>query len=313
MNTATGRRISQAVLEDGDMRVSVLSYGATTQGWWYKGIPLILGYDDPNDYITDRNYMGAIVGRVANRIGGAKFDMDDARFELDANEGPNTLHGGRAGLSHRNWDLEQLLANKVVLRLTSLEGECGFPGTVQFEVHVSLEYPRLVYEFHAKPDRPTPISMAQHNYYSLGSTSGISGHQLKLAADRLLSVKGQGIPLGPIAKAAEQGLDFTSSTAIKTTDIDNFFVFNRERSSAHPVAELTAPSGLKMRLWSDQDGAQVYTGAHLTGMFSKRAGMCIEPSGYPNALNVPAFPSILCSPDLPYRQSLILEITEGER
>ncbi len=306
-------RIERAVLNDGDMRVSLLSYGATTQGWWYKGMPMILGYENPRDYVTDNNYLGAIVGRVANRIGAARFDMENVRYELDANEGRNSLHGGRAGLSYQNWALEQMTANEAILRLTSPEGASGYPGTVRFEVRVRLDYPRLVYSISAQPDRPTPVSIAQHNYYSLGCVTGISEHCLRLTSNRYLEVDNQGIPSGKIVDARDSGMDFSAPKAISAvlTDLDNYFVFNSAREKGLPVADLTTPTGLKLSVWSDQAGVQIYSGAHLTEPFYKSAGVCIEPSGYPNAPNIPEFPSIICAPEAPYEQTLILQISEG--
>ncbi|WP_171126043.1 MULTISPECIES: aldose epimerase family protein [unclassified Ruegeria] len=307
-------RIETAVLSDGDMRVSLLSYGAITQGWWYKGLPMILGYESPQDYVTDKSYMGAIVGRVANRIGNARFDMENVRYELESNEGRNSLHSGWAGLSHQNWALEKIAANEAVLRHTSPEGASGFPGEVRFEVRVKLENPRLIYSISAQPDRPTPISIAQHNYYCLGSTTGISGHSLRLASHRVLELDNQGIPSGILNDARKGGMDFSEPKAISATltDLDNYFVFDPARENGLPVADLTAPNGLQLSVWSDQAGAQVYSGAHLSEPFHKNAGVCIEPSGYPNAVNIPEFPSIIYSPEAPYAQTLIIEISEGE-
>lgn len=305
-------QIEGAVLNDGKMRVSLLSYGAITQGWWYKGLPMILGYENPQDYVTDTNYLGAIVGRVANRIGAARFDLGNVRYELDANEGRNTLHGGHVGLSHQYWNLEQTSAAEAVLRLTSPEGDSGFPGVIRFELRVRLDDPSLIYSISAIPDRPTPISIAQHNYYCLGTTGDNQGHRLRLASNRYLEVDDQGIPSGEIKDAKEGGIDFSTLKMISaaSADLDNYFVFDHTRDYGSPVADLTAPSGLKLSVWSDQAGAQVYSGSHLAKPFRKWGGLCIEPSGYPNAPNIPAFPSIICTPDTPYEQTLVLKISE---
>ena len=133
MKPETGKTsgIETATLTDGNMRVSVLNYGAITQGWWYGDVPLILGFEDPNEYLTDTRYLGAIVGRVANRIRGAAFDLDGASFELNANEGKNTLHGGDDGLSKQFWELKQIAQNEVFLSYVSRDGESGFPGEYQ--------------------------------------------------------------------------------------------------------------------------------------------------------------------------------------
>ena len=298
-------------LQDGSMRVSMLGHGAVTQGWWYKDQPLILGYEDPSQYLDDPFYLGAIVGRVANRIGGAGFELDGTRHALSANEGPNTLHGGSEGLSRQSWQIERLSRREAVLVHISPDGTCGFPGAVRFEVRVRLDCPRLTYLISAWPDRPTPISIAQHNYYTLGSTQGISEHLLQLASHRHLELDDQGIPRGGIVDSESVGLDFSSPRRIgqAAKDLDHFFLFRTGGMLDRPVAALAAPSGLTMTVRSDQPGAQVYSAAHLSAPFAPYAGVCIEPSGYPNAPNVPAFPAIVCAPDRPYRQTLILEIT----
>ncbi|WP_302478124.1 aldose epimerase family protein [Ruegeria arenilitoris] len=301
------------VLQDGDMRVSLLGYGAITQGWWYKGQPLILGYDDPTEYLNDPFYLGALVGRVANRIGGAGFDLDGTHHALIANEGSNTLHGGAEGLSRQFWQVEQLSPCEAVLVHVSPHGAGGFPGAVRFEVRVRLDFPRLTYSISAWPDRPTPISIAQHNYYTLGSARGISEHRLQLASDRHLELDDQGIPSGGIVDSASVGLDFAAPQPIgqAAMDLDHFFLFGTGGKVAQPVATLAAPSGLTMTVHSDQPGAQVYSAAHLSAPFAPHAGLCIEPSGYPNAPNVSAFPSIISTLEKPYQQTLMLEISEA--
>ncbi|SHF19083.1 aldose 1-epimerase [Ruegeria intermedia] len=294
------------------MRVSVLGHGAVTQGWWYKGRALILGYDDPLHYLDDPFYRGAIVGRVANRIGGAGFTLDGAHHALEPNDGPNTLHGGPEGLSRQPWQIERVSPREAVLAHVSPDGAGGFPGTVRFELRIRLDCPRLTYSISAWPGRPTPISIAQHNYYTLGSARGISEHRLQLASDRHLELDGQGIARGGIVDSASAGLDFSSPRRIgqAATDLDHFFLFRTGGRLDQPVATLAAPSGLTMTVRSDQPGAQVYSAAHLSAPFAPHAGVCIEPSGHPNAPNVATFPSIVCTPDKPYHQTLVLEISE---
>ncbi len=305
--------IEEVALQDGSMRVSLLSCGAITRGWWFNETPLILGYDNPQDYLNDRNYLGAIVGRVANRIGGAAFTIGGTRFELSANEGRNTLHGGVSGLSRVNWRITQVSGREAVLSVISPDGDNGFPGRVRFEVRVSLEEPRLTYTISAVPDRPTPVSIAQHNYYSLGDGASVLDHHLKLAARQRLELDGQGVPSGRLVDVGNGRLDFREGRAVGVVsgDIDHYFVFDPDRDPQQPVAQLAAPSGCAIAVYSDQPGAQVYAGGHLSAPFGAGAGLCIEPSGYPNAVNIPVFPSVLCTPEKPYHQTLTLEAIEG--
>ena len=295
------------------MHVSLLNYGAVTQFWTYQDIPLILGYDDPFTYTTETNYyLGAIVGRVANRISGAQFTLDNIKHHLDANVGTNTLHGGVDGLSQQYWKLDQIANNKAEFTYLSLDGEGGFPGKIFCKLHVILNYPSLTYIITAQPNRPTPINLAQHNYYTLGSNDGISQHYLKLPSKSYLKLNDQLIPSGEINEA-ESKFDFTSSKSINEVShiLDRFYLIGDTANPNTLVAELTAPSGISLKVYSDQHGAQVYSGGKLSTPFFSEAGFCIEPSGYPNALNIPTFPSIICTPDNPYQQTLRLEINEN--
>ncbi len=305
-------RIETATLTDGDMRVSVLNYGAITQGWWYKDIPLILGLDDPTAYFADPSFMGTIVGRVANRIGGAQFTLRGECFGLSANENGNTLHGGEDGLAKQFWTLEQNAVNDVTLRYLSPVGESGFPGAVRLETRVTLLSPRLIYRFAAYPDRPTPISLAQHNYYTLGSSIGVDDHLLTLAADQFLEKDDNGIPSGRVRPTRGDALDLTSPRPVGSVQpgIDHYFCFDQTRDPRAPVAVLRASSGLVLSAFSDQPGAQIYSGARLAKPQIGSAAVCIEPSGYPNAPNIASFPSVIHSPENPYHQVLSLEISE---
>jgi aldose 1-epimerase len=305
--------IQTALLTDGDMRLSVLNYGAITQGWWYKDVPLILGLNDPSAYLTDTRYLGAIVGRVANRIGGAKFELEGASFDLSVNEGENTLHGGDDGLSKQFWDLEQVAQNQVLLSYVSRDGESGFPGEIRFDVRIYLQFPRLIYSIIAQPDRPTPISIAQHNYYTLGGSEGVDAHMLKLATDRYLEIDDQRISSGQICTTKESDLDFSVSKTIGSASrgIDHYFCFDHDRDPKAPIAEFTSPSGLSLTVYSDQPGAQVYSGYEMPDPLRGSRGLCIEPSGYPNAPNVSSFPSMIFTPENPYRQELVLELSGG--
>lgn len=308
------KQIETATLIDGDMRVSVLNYGAITQSWQYKDASLILGFEDPNGYLTDTRYFGAIVGRVANRIGGAKFDLADTRFELSANEGGNTLHGGADGLSKQFWDLEQIAQNEVLLSYVSRDGESGFPGEVRFELRICLQSPRLIYSIVAQPSMPTPISITQHNYYTLGASDGVDGHALELAANRYLEIDDQGIPTGRIHPTQGSELDLSAHKTIGhySDGIDHFFCFDQDRDPKSAVARLKASSGLALTVYSDQPGAQVYSGYKSSQSPFCSKAVCIEPSGYPNAANIPSFPGVIYTPESPYQQVMILEISEDQ-
>jgi len=292
------------------MRVAVLDHGAVTQGWWLGETPLILGYRKPSDHVTDGAFVGAIAGRVANRIGGARYAHGGRTVMLEPNEGRNLLHGGRHGIWSRTWQVRQATRAAVHLALHSPAGEGGFPGSVDFDLYIRLAAPCLTYDIHARTDRPIPISIAQHNYYCLGDPDGILAHRLRVAARDTLALGADRVPTGARVPVDGGPFDFRTPRPVAQADagIDHYFVFDPARDMAGPVVELAAPSGLTLRVRSDQPGAQIYTGHGLGDPFRPFAGICIEPSGFPDAVNKPAFPSVMVTPDRPYRQVLSLEI-----
>jgi aldose 1-epimerase len=321
--------LMQALLADGEVRLQLLNLGATTQGWWVPcggaSVPVVLGYGAPGAYLNDDAYLGAIVGRVANRTSGGRLAIDDDIFQLSQNEGQSHLHGGHRGLSRRAWNMEaDSAANAVRFTYRSRDGEEGYPGNVDFTVTVALTGTRVSYDMAAETDRPTPINLAQHNYYNLMGGGEIWGHRLTCIADRRTPVDGRGLPTGEILPVAGSRYDFRDLTSLGAMDpgragSDINLVFPDGRDPGAPVAQLLAPNGLHLRLWSDQPGAQLYTAKHLTarpGGWTDKSlwpfhGVCIEPQAPPDALNQPGFPSILIDPDRPYHQRLSVEISEA--
>lgn len=309
-------RISRATLTDGQVSAAVLSLGAVMQEWVVpsggRRVPVILGYADPEAYRSDPFYIGAIVGRVANRIGGASYVNNGQRIPLKANHGRHQLHGGSDGISMANWQLETDGPRAVRLTHLSPNGAGGFPGGVEFVVDIRLRGARITWDMRATPDCETPISLAQHNYYRLAAP--VPEHRLRVTASQRLESDADLIPTGTILPAP--GWHRPRALVAETGLLDGYLLFDADRDPALPVAEVASPSGLRLRLWSDQPGTTVYTGQSMTpapgglpGMpIDRLAGFCIEPSGLIDAPNHAEFPSILHSPERPYRQVLQVEI-----
>ncbi|WP_306046142.1 aldose epimerase family protein [Nioella sp. MMSF_3534] len=314
-------------LEDGGVALSLLNLGCITRGWWVPlggtSVPVVLGFDDPAEYLQNPTYMGVIAGRVANRIGGARFSLDGRDHRLTANEGANQLHGGAGGLHSRIWQAETEGARAVRFTYVSPDGEEGYPGRASFEVTVRLDGARVTYDMAATVDRPTPINMAQHSYYSLGTEHLSRAARFTCPADRYTPVDSSLIPTGDIAPVKSTRHDFRAGAVLVEADPEGMgtdlnFVLPEGRDPARPVAELLAPNGLHLRMWSDQPGLQVYTGhglpnlrsAHAGQRIAPWAGIALEPQGFPNAVNCPTFPSIIVTPEQPYHQRLTVEIME---
>lgn len=320
-----GRTLFRATLEEGDTSVTLLSLGAITQDWRvpHQGarLPVVLGYADPLAYARNPAYLGVIAGRIANRIGSACFPHGKHIVNLPANDGPHHLHGGPLGLSTQMWEMEADTAgNTLRLRYHSPDGEGGYPAAVDFEVLVRLNGHRLTYDMRATPDRETPINLAQHNYYNLAGHGDIRTHSVQINAPQFTPTDADLIPTGQIAPVAGTRNDFTAPHLVAQQDPDgkgHDINMVLAPSQGAPAARVIAPNGLKLRMWTDQPGLQFYTGAglptapgaHPGQTLAPFAGLCLEPQGFPDALNKPAFPSILCSPDAPYAQRLEVEIS----
>jgi len=311
----TSNQIDSCILRNGNLSATVMSLGCITQSWRLERdtpAELILGYSDPMAYLTDPFYLGAIVGRVANRISGARFGLNGQSYQLDANEPPNTLHGGTPGLSRQFWSVDRDGDARVRLTHFSEDGAGGCPGAVEFEVTISLGPDSLQYEMQAQPDRETPINPAQHNYYSLGC-GGLSELSLAVAGKSFTRRGADGIPYGETAPVVSTPLDFLVDRPVPPKTDDNIVLEKRM-----PAARLTANCGLSLEIETTEPCLQAYAGAGLgdhasafSGKLHPGAGIALEPQGYPDALNQPEFPSVLCTPDAPYCQTTRLNLSES--
>ncbi len=316
-----GEPVMEVELVSDAARVRVMSWGCAIRDWRVRvggeWRPVALGFDRFEDYPARSPHFGAVVGRVANRIGGARFELGGEEVRLAANEGAHHLHGGETGLSRRNWRMKAL-EDGVRLTRESPDGEDGYPGAVEFEVAMRLRGARLDYAMAARADRPTPINLAQHTYWNLDGGGTVAGHRLRVEADRLTEVDEGLIPTGRLIEA-EGELDFREARALTgpgggPLPLDLNYVL-RPRGPEAPAAEVLGGRGdLRLRLWTDQPGLQVYDGIHLrpwakgSVAIAPFAGLCLEAQNFPDAVNRPEFPNPIFGPDRMYRHETSIEI-----
>lgn len=310
LTTIGGRTVDGAHMTAGNMEVRLLSYGAITQSWLVGPRNIVLGYEDPAQYGSDRYYLGAVCGRVANRIRNGRFPLDGREVQLPLNDGANTLHGGPEGLNSRFWEMEADTAgNAVRLAYVSPDGESGFPGRAEFEVVVTLTESALIYDMRAEVDRPTPINLAQHNYYNLAGGGEIWDHVLSVSAESYLVAGRDLVQTGRIAALEGTRFDFREARSIGAADpghdgIDACLVLE----SGTPGAVFSAPDGPTLSFFTGQPGLQVYNANTLGDPFAPFTAVCLEPEGFPDAVNHPDFPSQIVTPDVPYLQKLTIEV-----
>lgn len=296
---------------------------------------VVLGYSSLQDYLNDEQtsgtYFGALVGRYANRIAKGQFRLNGRLYRLAINNAPNHLHGGFAGWSRRLWQARPLtLANGtgIELRLVSLDGDEGFPGTVRARVRYEWNNQnqlRIIYR--ATTDKATPIVLTHHSYFNLaGAGSGtILNHQLRLNASRFTPIDKTSIPLGYYQRVTGTPFDFLRPHALgqrinqNTTQLRNGAGYDHNFVLDHPMGRLDLAatvfeptSGREMRVYTTEPCIQLYTGNFLTGIngkngqnYPKRSGFCLEAQHAPDSPNRRAFPSVILRPGQTYRQTTI--------
>jgi aldose 1-epimerase len=329
IGTFSGKAVDEIVLSsDTGVSVALINWGVIVRDWTVpvKGTPrhVVQGFETFEPYPGQSPYFGALVGRVANRIKDSRFTLDGKTYELPANEGPNQLHGGPEGLGRQIWEMEADTAgNAVRFTHVSPDGAMGYPGNVHFEAIYSLKGNCLRLEMSGKPDRPTPISLVQHQYFNLGDTETVLDHVMHLPQAVARTVAGADlIQTGAIVPVANTIDDFLMPRSLRFgagrgIDYDLNFVLDTGRKTTDPVAIVTGEDrALTLRLFSDKPAVQFYNGVGtnvsspgLGGKrYGKNSGFCLEDQMYPGALHNPHFPNIICTPDKPYRHWCEIDI-----
>ena len=316
--------------------VSVMSHGATLlavrtsdrDGNWAN---IALGCSNAENYLKGRHFLGAVVGRYANRIKGGKFSIDGKTFELLANEAPNTLHGGPLGFDRKIWEgaeVETDLGPGVQLALESADGDQGFPGTLVATItYVLTDDNRLVTEFTAKTDKPTPLNLTLHGYWNLAGTASPSDlyrHDLQISAGHYLPVGRAGIPTGEIRAVDGTAFDFRIPQNLgerlqvlaqnpSTADgYDHCWAIGG--TGSRQAAILYDPgSGRELRVETDQPGIQVYTAnqfekepsCRLGEKWARHCAVALETQCYPDAPNQTSFPDTILRPGQVWRSRTV--------
>lgn len=324
-----GTPVKAITLKAQRLSATILSYGATVQriltpdakGVWTD---VCLGHDDLDGYVHGEGYIGAVVGRCANRIGGAAFTLNGKRYTLTANEGRNQLHGGLCGLDKKVWEIAETMDESVLLRTRLLDGEEGYPADIEIAVRYSIDGGSgLRIDYSARADGDTVCNLTNHSYFNLnGAGSGdVLGHMLRIDADSFTPTDGASIPTGEIRAVAGTCMDFRMPKPIGR-DIDDALIayaggydqnFCLNGSGLRRVAEAVGEkSGIRMTVETTLEGVQLYTANFLTpGVYKdgkqyvRRGAFCMETQHYPDAVNHENFPSAVLKAGEEYRETTI--------
>ncbi|POX49831.1 aldose epimerase family protein [Streptomyces sp. Ru72] len=307
-----GTAVHRWTLERGGVRVRVLSYGGIVQS---AEVPdregsradVVLGFRDLDGYLRHPEpYLGALVGRYANRIAGARFPLDGRTYALEPNNGPNSLHGGSRGFDKRVWDVEPV-EHGVRLSRVSPHGEEGFPGRLEVSATYTLDADgalRIVYE--AVTDAPTVVNLTNHSYWNLEGSGNAGGHELSIAASRYTPVDADLIPTGALETVEGSRFEFRESRKVGSGYDHNFVLDKGVTRTPVEVAQLHAPaSGRLLTVSTTEPGLQLYTADHLGAPFAPGDGIALETQHFPDSPNRPDFPSTRLRPGEVYRSETV--------
>ncbi len=310
--------------------LELLDLGATVHRLWVTGGDgvrrnVVLGHGSPEEYLDSAYYLGATIGRYANRIAGGRFRLDAREVQLTLNDRGHALHGGLEGFDQRLWEVAESSENHAVLRLVSPAGDQGFPGRLEAQVRFETTADSVEVSFGATTDATTVVNLTSHAYFNLdGEGSGtIDDHLLCVEAEEYLPVDDTGIPQGGPVPVLGTPFDVRRPTLVGTCvrgrhpqvvaahGIDHNYV--PTGSGRRVVASLESPrTRTRMLLHTDQPGLQVYTGNFLDGtarstegeLYRQGDGIALEPQLFPDSPNRSDFDSPVLAPGQTYRAAL---------
>jgi len=329
-----GRLARIYTLENEHLRVRITDYGGILVSVEApdrdgRRDHVVLGFEDVDTYVRSGASFGAMIGRYANRIAGGRFKIDNILYETSRNDHGSTLHGGEVGFGECFWTVDTATQDRLKLSLVSADGDQGFPGKLSVAATYHLSGCELRLDLVADTSKATPISLSTHPYFNLEGSSAIDclAHVVTIAAPEFLDTDKCQIPTGERKPVAGTAFDFTAPRVvgdhIRDLDIqleygcgyDHFFVLagaGAEHLLRAAVRIADPRSGRILEVRTTQPGVQFYTGNQLNGkargrngLYRQSAGLAIEPSAFPNAVNQPNFPSAILRPEQSYRQSTI--------
>lgn len=290
---------------------------------------IVLGFDDMSqyltrDYLNANAYLGAMVGRYANRIANACFELDGKVIQLSSNFPPHQLHGGMEGFDRKVWKIEQDSHSKLILAYRSEDGEEGFPGNLKVKVSFKLtDTNELIMETQANTDKPTAINLTHHDYFNLNGIGSIEDHFVEISSSYYLEQHQDMVPSGEILPVDHSKYDFRRVKQLSKVwnpenGYDQSFILDKKYGDWGKAAmAYSESSGIKLEVYTDEPTVQFYTGKHLNIKSAKMGenylpftGLCFETQHHTNAVNNPGFPSTILRPGELYKHktSFVLSV-----
>jgi aldose 1-epimerase len=334
--TADGTQAAVYTLENDHLRVRITNWGGrmvSIEAPDKSGqkAHVLLGFDDVGAFQKNGGSFGALLGRVANRIAGASFELDGQTFQLARSEGNATLHGGVLGFNKMFWTVVDARDGALTLTHVSPDGDQGFPGELSAEATYRLRGETLTLSLTARTTKPTIVNLSAHPYFNLAGGGDVLGHHLMVPAEAFLPTDAASIPTGEVRSVAGTRFDFRVPTPLGARiwepdeqlfhglGYDHCFVLSLDApTEPRLAARLSDPgSGRMLEIYTDQPGIQVYSGNKLAGAFAghggvvyrQSAGVALEAQALPDAPHHPGFPSIVLRPGETYRRVIKYRFT----
>ena len=300
----SGEEIYKYVLSNEEAELTIMNFGAAITSFKVFERDIIGGYDNLCDYEADDSHQGAIIGRVANRVGGAQFEMDEIIYTLPQNDGNNCLHGG-CGFDRKAWDVTEVTDDSITLAYVSKDGEEGFPAELSVKVTYRLFGSSFAISYEATPDAKTPVALTNHSYFNLEGFGGtVDNHKVKIFASKYTEVDEELIPTKNQPALAGTPLDLRTAKRLGDVFDESFSGFDHnfvlkanifkdffgERLG---LAAKVYGGDLLMKVYTDQPGLQFYTGNFLNGKPDFKGGvervyhgaLCLETQTEPDCIN----------------------------
>lgn len=333
--TKEKKKITQITMNnDNHISVSVINFGATLTSLRAPDSSghvdnITLGFNKLIDYEEEHPYLGATVGRFANRIAKGRFKLGRRVIKLDVNNGPNHLHGGLKGFDKKVWDFktsEGRDACSVTMSCLSEDGDEGYPGNLKVEVKFTLTNENeLKIDYFATTDKTTVINLTNHAYWNLkgAGTGKVHDHSIYINADRYLPIDETSIPTGELATVHNTPFYFLDERKIgeeidKVNGYDHCYVLNHDEDSPgelHACTVFDSENGRRMEVFTDQPGVQFYTGNYLSkvqtinGEVNEQEAFCLETQNFPDSVNRKEFPSPVLKPGEEYKTSTVYKFS----
>ena len=304
-----------------DIKITITNYGGIITGIYTpdkngKTSNITLGFDNLEQYLEGHPFFGALVGRYGNRIALARFSLDGESYQLAANNGNNSLHGGVKGFDKMLWAPEVIACDErsaLKLSYTSPDGEEGYPGNLKVSVTYELLMDKLFITYEAETDKATVLNLTNHTYFNLAGEGTILDHILYISASRYTPVNDELIPTGDIANVEGSPFDFRKPNVIgerfdelsgDPIGYDHNFVLDGAEGEKRLAAKALDPkTGRFVEVHTTEPGVQFYTGNFLDGTlvskgraYQQHSGFCLETQHFPDSPNQAGFPSTVLRP-----------------